>query len=316
MYKRLISMLYAVIMLLLLCSCQLAREDGDAGQAADRLIGVYITKEYLDLFDMEGYLDDNISSIMKSNGHTIQIEDDAPYQQRIFAKLESETHIDEETGEKYETKMYVFDDLDGISFFAPRITEPDGSNYIAIGGSNVICDAHHTVGTDSSLEGTVYIEPGRLNTIYVNPVYQGGDGRVYLRSGQGFSFSGIQSEGIFFTQTMEEKHTVTENGEIQEESFKVILNVALKYSPDSVTVVQLDTHSIPISREKYLPAELPGSLAIHPETAYVIVETRSKSPSDDTVSRELFEAGDEYFTGFHIREDGFFEPVPVSLLWE
>ena len=61
MSKRIICICCAIIIAFLLNGCQLAREGGNVGHP-DELVGVFITTEYVDLFDMEGYLNDDFSS--------------------------------------------------------------------------------------------------------------------------------------------------------------------------------------------------------------------------------------------------------------
>ena len=43
--------------------CTLAVSDAGTDGNGDRLIGAFITSEYLDLYDMEGYLNDHASSL-------------------------------------------------------------------------------------------------------------------------------------------------------------------------------------------------------------------------------------------------------------
>ena len=57
----------------------------------DRLIGVFITTEYLDLFDMESYFNDNIGKM--TTGGDITIDGDSPkYQGRLYATLKDRSH--------------------------------------------------------------------------------------------------------------------------------------------------------------------------------------------------------------------------------
>ena len=101
MNKRLLLLGFVFLLLLSLCSCQLAREDGMNIQMNDRLVGVYITQEYLDLFDFDRYLNDNIHTIL--NRGEITVSDNEQYSTRIYAELKNIKHIDEETSEEFET---------------------------------------------------------------------------------------------------------------------------------------------------------------------------------------------------------------------
>ena len=57
--KKTRTLLLILIFVLSLSGCQLARTDLES--TGDRLVGVLVTEEYLDLFDMEAYLNDNLN---------------------------------------------------------------------------------------------------------------------------------------------------------------------------------------------------------------------------------------------------------------
>ena len=51
--------------------CTLAVPEAGTDGNGDRLIGAFITSEYLDLYDMEGYLNDHAASLMNNSSITI-----------------------------------------------------------------------------------------------------------------------------------------------------------------------------------------------------------------------------------------------------
>ena len=65
--KRSILVAGALVVVIFLSGCQLAAGDGLTVES-ERLIGVFITKEYLDLFDFDAYLEDNISDFVNEIG--------------------------------------------------------------------------------------------------------------------------------------------------------------------------------------------------------------------------------------------------------
>ncbi len=314
MNKRL-YLCFALLFLLSLSSCQLAREDGMNIHNNDRLVGVYITQEHIDLFDFESYINDNVQTIIK--GGEITVSDYEQYSSRIYAELKSIELIDEETGEKFESLEYEFKGLGGIPFFIATISQPDGVNYSTTFSDGKVSDAHLSVGNDTTLDGTIYIAPNETdNHIYVNPVFQNSDGQIYLTSGDGMSFSGDLGEGAVYSTTLDEKHMVTENGETTEESFKVTVNFAIKYPPTKVTIVQMGSENIPISQKEYSPAALPEKMEINPEAEYVIVETQSSSLDGDMINREILSKEEEYFTSYITGNNGICEGKAVSLVWQ
>ena len=77
---------------------------GDASK--DRLIGVFITTEYLDLFDSESYVKDNADKVL--SGGEIGSSDSIQYQGKLYAILVDEPYTDPETGETATTKKFIF----------------------------------------------------------------------------------------------------------------------------------------------------------------------------------------------------------------
>lgn len=93
------------------------REDSqrDDGQ----FIGVFITTEHLDLFDFEGYINDNANKLI--NGGSNIIEDNKKYQGRMYATLTNQTLTSEESREAISVKDYVFEGIEGMAFFAATV---------------------------------------------------------------------------------------------------------------------------------------------------------------------------------------------------
>ncbi|MCL2631920.1 MAG: hypothetical protein FWD45_02360 [Coriobacteriia bacterium] len=128
----------------------------------DRLIGVIITTEHLDLIDFEGNPNNDSNNA----------------QSRIYATFVSKTHVNEETGAEILTHEYVFESIDGIQFCVPTIKateEKDG--YVATMSDLAISDAHvnlHYSDDENrvAIEGTVFITSSiKENTYYFIPIY-------------------------------------------------------------------------------------------------------------------------------------------------
>ena len=87
-YKRILALDIALLALFLFAGCQLAKEEGGETESAerDRLIGVFLTRKHLDLFDWEGYFNDNAGALA-GGGHAIDETDTAAYGGRLHATL-------------------------------------------------------------------------------------------------------------------------------------------------------------------------------------------------------------------------------------
>ncbi len=320
-YKmRMAAAFLAVLMLIPLSGCQLAREDAGLSNREDRLIGVFLTTEYLDLWDFEGYLNDNIKSF--SGG---EIKMDGPmeqYQGRLYAELRPKTLTNPETGEKTVTEEYIFPGIEGIPYFAARVPDTaERQGYITSGSDEAISDGHMYLNygdkEDSTvLNGTVYVSPGSGSTYYFNPVYQSEDDRVYALSGSGLSTGGIQSEGEVFSRTLDASYTSTENGKTKSESISVKVSINVMFPPEEITILQMDADSAVVSRREYAPEEIPESITPEANTEYIIVEIRKTHPSDSTfITRKLYGRDVESLETFYRRANGICVKKWVPIKW-
>lgn len=270
-YTQLIAMLLALSALL--CGCSLARSDMDASAASrDRLIGVYITTEYIDLFDLEGYIGANPSALAGGN---ISTSDAMRYSGRLYAEL-----VDE---------RYVFPGVDGFAFFMATTEHEYGTSYSNYTDEGVCgCklaintnDNEDSAGEALELECTIYgiAGIGRRHSIYINPVYQAADGNVYLTSGHGITTSG-DTEGGSFSQSLEESTTVTDSeGSTVIRSASISVSYTVATLPIGYTLIEMDSESRELARCEYAPGMLPESYAANADTAYIIVETRTADGS-------------------------------------
>lgn len=77
-----------IVILCALTGSQLAQENAGTNIYEDRLVGVLVTTEYLDLFDFENYLGDNIKGF--SGGEIVVDGDTQKYQGRLYATQRQE----------------------------------------------------------------------------------------------------------------------------------------------------------------------------------------------------------------------------------
>lgn len=270
-YICLLAILTAIAALL--CGCSLARSDMDASAASrDRLIGVYITTEYVDLFDIEGYINANPSAL---HGGSISWADSARYGGRLYAEL-----VDE---------RYVFPGVDGFAFFMATTEHEYGTSYTNYTGEG-ICGCKIAVSTNDNedsheealeLECTIYGITGRndRHVIYTNPVYQTANGEVYLTSGHGISTSGAGA-GALVSQKLTDSTTFTDSeGNAVTSSASVNVHYVIAELPLGYTLIEMDADSREISRREYAPGELPTEYTANDSTAYIIVEARTASGS-------------------------------------
>ncbi len=287
----------------------MADDNLDEGFGADdRLIGVLITTEHLDLFDFESYLEDNREKIL--SGSQIDESQQAKYQGRLYATLVDGSYTDQETGQVSVSKEFVFDGIRGIPYFAATISDESGS-YVSSCADQAISDRHMEVfatdqGEDISLEGTVYVSTVKgPHVFYINPVYQSLSGEVYVTGGNGMAFSGEKTEGLSHSTELESEISYISHGkEVTTRSY-VKINIAYVDPPEKLSVVQFDGYNQIESRSDYSPGALPKTFETHPETEYIILETwKTSSDKGQSLTRELYQATDETMYAFYCRDDG------------
>ena len=313
MMKR--KIMIAVCCALILCAltgCQLAKESAVANTNEDRLIGIFITTEHLDLFDFEGYLNDNFNSLQ---GGEVNLDgrNTQKYQGRLYAVLTPRTDINEETGETMLTHEYIFEGIEGIQYCVPTIQATEVENsYIATMSDPAISDGHTSifVGDDEnrvSIDGTIFIiSSSKMNTYYFNPVYQSADGSVFVVSGEGFMFSSeAYGESSAYSQTIENTTTITENGKAKKESTSIKISISVMFAPEKIVILQMGSDNAVISRTEYEPEEMPKDFTLETGTAYFIVETHKRDNMGKMIiSREIYGRDIEYIETFFVRADG------------
>lgn len=275
---------------MLLCGCSLAVPGAETEDGTDRLIGVFITDEYLDLFDMDSFLQDHASRLIKAN--EIQIGKASGYEQKLYAV------IDKKNSENISDWDISFGDVEGISFFAPCLQEESGEMVRLPVYSAGISDSNTNInvtddGEKVSLQGTIYMVPGQMDkniAYYMNPVYQTEDGRIYLTGGSGFSTSGESGEGVHSTTTLSGEIKLTENERATTEKSSVAVSYATMHRPVKITLYQMDGNHQCIKEQEYIPGTLPESMEMEPEAAYLLTETEKERLSGERfLIREVYD---------------------------
>ena len=312
MKRKIMTAACCAFIICTLTGCQLALESEGANKSGDRLIGVFITTEYLDLFDFEGYLSDNFNSF---HGGEIDLagSDAQNYQGRLYADLVPRTLINEETGETAVTHEYVFNGIEGILFCVPAIRETDAENsYIATMSDPAICDGHTDIfaGDDEnrvSINGTIFVTPsGSMKTYYLNPVYQSAGGNVYAVTGNGFMVNNeAYSEGSVYSETLDAETAITENGKVKKDSVSIKISLSVMFAPEKIVILQMGPDNALVLRTEYEPGAMPEDFKLDASTAYFIVEAHKRDDAGNIiVSREIYGRDVENIETFSVRADG------------
>lgn len=305
---------------LALCGCSLAVSGKGGEPESDRLIGVFITEEYLDLFDMDAYLEDHASALLDKKEHTVT--DTSQYTEKLYADIEKNGSEDPGNWE------VSFKETEGIRFFSPIWKTGEDASYHANVYDASICDPEVNVtvtdtGEEISLSGTYYILPGKFSgdevIYYVNPVYQTKDGDIYTVPGNGFGTEVQSGEGANWTSTLSDQIQITEDGVQKTEQTFVKIQFGVMYKPQKVSLLQMDAQHRIIRADAYEPGMLPQKMEAEPETAYILAETQKENPAGGTVlQREIYEPGGEetIMKTFYAAQDGNLSGMDTEIIWQ
>ena len=304
-----VSILLIIALMVSLCGCQLAKGEElvETGESmTDMLIGVFITEEHLDLFDMEAYLNDNLDSIM--SGKEIGPGEQAAYEGRIYATPQGYLENGKPDGH------FVFEDLEGYAYFTPTVEHPEGETTVVNADScfSDIKNGYHSKDNnlrEISTEATLYVadDVGHV-AFYMNPVYQDDSGNVYLMAGTGLHSDIVGS----MSQSMDMERKVTIDDVETTEKYAVQITYKGVPRPERIVVLQMDVQSNVLSREEYLPGQLPEQIDPVKGAEYIIVETINETE----VTREVIAKDDRWMHTYDPQENGICEQQSTEVLWK
>lgn len=320
MNRKIIITLMAVVMLL--GGCQLAVSEGakEYGETLkDRMVGAFITEDYLDLFDMDAYLEDNIDKIVAGNSLTVL--DNGNYTGRLYAEKVEASYTDE-TGAIYTNWTYEFPDLEGI-LYTNYWNQADDENSAYEQGywsSKVsglgLSELHSYYSVDDTQttikdEGTIYLSTAieKVQRIYLNPVYQDEQGRLYVISGTGISANLSDTGSMAQSISSTSKHSM--DGKEVAYAFEFNLRIEGINATDSVVVIRMDENHQELGRETYLPENLPEEIELPENVAYLLVEEHR---GEKTV-RSICQAGDAEMAVYYAMENGICVKESAKLNW-
>lgn len=294
MKKLAIALIFALA--LMLPGCSLLREEGEPADA-DRLVGVYITENYIDSFDFEAYVQDNASSL--SGGSEISREDAAKYTRRIYAEI---------------TDGKTSFPIEGIAFIAARY-EKDGESCTGSDYGDKLADVHLSINVSDDMETTVltgklFADSGAGHmSAYCNPVYQQADGRVYLVPGEG-----VSANMGSMTHSLSESCESAKKGE-RGYGMDITLEVEGRRPSEKLAVLLYSAEGALLSRTEYAPEEMPEEISAEGAAWAVFEDYTADYSGEPQVIRQLIAAGsDEGFLSLHLEPgESFYTPRTTYL---
>ena len=284
MYKKIIAM--CLCLGLLLSGCQLAQTEetkttqGDTLESPvqiERLAGAYITLEPI---------------VLEAGTDRIQAQKTSG-----------------------EDTRYAFPGVEGLLLASFWITEPENGGFWSMDCSPGLCSvlsSYNAIenGAEEGLTATLYLtKEAGPQVCYLNPVYQGPDGEVYLKPadmGTSTSINVIASKTLTATTTIEqEAGNLVNTTEITVNFIHVDLSQGL-------TVLEMDENHQILKTHTFAPGELPESLEPLGETAYILTEEQTASDTH----RALYQKEDTYFTALYRMDDMICAEAQCDLEWQ
>lgn len=283
MRKGMLPMLFLVC--LLLSGCQLAREDAQGAQK--NLVGVLLTMEGRPTF------------ATAENG-------EAP---RLYAQVSEEHEVSFPQVEGWLMAVASFTDAQGESVTVTACDEDIDMS-----------ELHFTSGDVErvSFTGTLHVNTALMaekghEMVFVNPVYQDGEGRIWAEEGSGVGLSGTE-EGGGWTNTL----TSTQTERVGEESITresaVTVKIVPRHPPVQTVVHEMSGDNQLLSTRAYEPGTMtayqPGAAC-----AYLIVEEHRQGPEGVEMERMLIERGTEQMRAWSLGQGLAVRLSEVEIAW-
>lgn len=207
---------------------------------------------------------------------------------------------------------YVFNGVDGMQCFFTNKDNMDNAIVSHVDAAftdkssklHVIDDDRQNV----ELRAKLYLGTSFNDILFQNPVYQTESGKVYAVAGQGADYSGEEGMGGSFS--LSESTERYEDGKMMSYGTSVNIDVEVIAVPEKIIVSQFDAEGKLISRESFMPGEMPDSM--NSSAAYIIVGTVSQSGT----RYEVFQPDDNSISALYCRADGVCVKQSCAVSWE
>ncbi len=300
--KSKLYVLLTLLLMLLVCGCQLALEEQDASQ--DRLIGGFVT------FSREQ--NDLLLEQMNSREDSF----------RLYAELMEREIVDHETGEKMIVKEYVWPELSGARIIYLKEANEIGENVISLQLDPVI-DAHLGIYADDesdrvAVDGTVYVSAAQGEIRFsVHPVYREASGKIYIEEvGSSMIVAGNQGEGGRSSLTIRENITLTEDGKEHSEILELTLTAHTMYPAESFVIHQYDENGVLLSSSSYEEKTVPEEVVADKKTDFLVLEMHKRDESGQpAISRSVYGREDNTMTFNILEDERVFRQHTVPVKW-
>lgn len=279
-----------------------ANPNSASSQGGARLVGVLVTEEPLDLFDMEAFVKDHPEKI--TQGGEIDLQNKAQYQQALYARRTEDQDYDFDGIQGYKI-MWIKTDLDGVESDVMAADEAfcqvNMTNHLEDGGQSI------------NLSATIYFTSARdSRPFYTNPIYQDVEGRVFTLPGSAISYEGGDSQGMAFSSKLEEAASLTGPEGYQGWTASIEVNFSGREETKGLALVQFDRNHQVLIKTDFDLDSLPDQVTMEKQTAYAILETQALS---GIVTRAVYQKEDQTLSLISPCQDGICLEHPCEIIW-
>lgn len=201
--RRLCLALALALSVCLLTGCRLALDEAKMqGSENDRLVGVFVTEQYLD---------SGMPEVTVNSRGEISV---AENREGIDGTL---------IFDEYRLRDIAFDGTEGYGIYDIRVWEEELEIYTSYAiTDDIFSDGFWKMGDEDSAEVTIYVGQDGPDKFFFNPVYQTAQGDVYMQPGTGL-FCTEKAEGSSSTHTLSWERKTAGNGQetVESSSFTI-----------------------------------------------------------------------------------------------
>jgi len=304
--------------------CQLA--DADMGCANDTLIGLYVTKEFIDPVDSFYLSSSGSLSEKQMGGNRVYGTLDKEKETISFPGIEGFALLcisQEENGNAYfKTMNENFSDIntsvinDGYevsgtlyydssmvaNHFIAQSTEESSDEFEEFDASRIT--------TEKQEDGTIhydYATKGEDLTLYIHPIYETANGKVYLSAQPDET---LLSQGEIST-SFSSSESSTANGNTTESCYrKFTVSVEAANPVDKLIFTQFDSKGNVLQEDAFTSADIPEVYARKKDCAYILVASTDLT---GTITHDTINQADETFSLFLPTDDIFCKEVLIDI---
>ncbi len=219
-----------------------------------------------------------------------------------------------------EDRIYTFEGVEG-HFLGIFEEEDQAGSYVHFANDGSFGEVKaETKVTDTEtlnrLEAVVMVDLGLQEPVYLNPVYQRGDGTVYAElSGSGYLLGGALGGGEVYGTTYSSRETKEYQGKAETDARELSLALKAGLPVKTLRILEMDGENRLLGIQE-ISREM-GEVPLRRETAYVIVEEERR---DGSLKRSLYDV--EQGTGnqesivhkvYYPGEDGILVPEELNI---